>query len=123
MFNAPTTSLCASIPQLKHLNNRLRFLTLSEPHQGHFEEVPRSLTSFTLIPKFSAVFFQPLNDVSERPEIVDNCVDFVSLVVVISNVGDFSNNNFTHTLLEAELDEAVNDCVNGMSEPSLPLTI
>ena len=55
MFNAPTTSLCASIPQLKHLNSRLCFLTFLELHQGHFDEVPLSLTTLTLIPKFSAV--------------------------------------------------------------------
>ena len=54
---------------------------------------------------------------------MDHCVDFAFLVVVISDVSDVSNNNLAHILLEAELDEAVDDCVNSISEPSLPLTI
>ena len=76
---------------------------------------------FYLDPKVLSCFFS-LSMMYLKP-VMDNCVDFVSLVVVISNVGDVSNNNFTHTLLEAELDEAVDDCANGMSEPPLPLQI
>ena len=64
-----------------------------------------------------------LDDVSERPEVVDHGVNLSPLVVAIPNVVDISNDDLANPLLAAESDEAMNDRVDGVSEPSLPLTI
>jgi len=54
IFIPPTASLCASSPQLRHLNSRPRFTTRLEWHSGHSLLDPRSSTRLTTIPYSSA---------------------------------------------------------------------
>jgi len=81
------------------------------------------LNKFHLDSKVFRCSFQALNNISERPEVVDHCVDFVSFVVVLSNAADIPDDDLTNPSLTAELDEAMNDRVDSMSEPSLPHAI